>query len=99
MESFTTFDVVFEPRLHGKVAESERGNARVFAGASGDTQNDLIECIDSVIQNQIDEEVQQCTFLSVQVDKTTDVSTNEQLSFIIRLDKKDGVVERFLKFL
>ena len=98
MESFAKIDAVFERRLHGKVAESEMGNAGVFTGVSGDTQNDLIECIDSVIQDQIDEEVQKCTFLSVQVDETTDVSTKKQLSVIIRLDKKDEVVERFLNF-
>ena len=97
LESFAKFDTVFEHRLHGKVGESERGNAGAFTGVSGDTQNDLIECIDSVIQDQIDEEVQQCSFLSVQVDETTVVSTKEQLSAIIRLDKKDDVVERFLK--
>ena len=34
----------------------------------------------------------------MQVDETTDVSTKEQLSVIIRLDKKDDIVERFLKF-
>ena len=97
MESFAKFDTVFEHCLHGKVAKSERGNAGVFTSVSGDMQNDLIECIDSVVQDQMDEEVQQGTFLSVQVDETTDVSTNEQLSLIIRLDKKDEVVERFLK--
>ena len=69
---------------------------RLPTGVTGDTQNDLIECIDSVIQDQIDEKVQQCTFLSVKVDETTDMSAKEQLSVIIRLDKKDEVVERFL---
>ena len=34
----------------------------------------------------------------MQVDETTDVSTKEQLSVIIRLNKNDDVVERFLKF-
>jgi len=34
----------------------------------------------------------------VQVEETTDVSTKEQLSVIIWLDKNDDVVERFLKF-
>ena len=95
LESFAKFDIIFERRLHGKVTESERDNARVFTGVSGDTQNDLIEHIDSVIQDQIDQEVQQCTFLSVQVDETTDMSTKEQLSVIIRLHKKADVVERF----
>jgi len=32
----------------------------------------------------------------VQVDETTGVSTKEQLSVIIRLDKNDDVVEKFL---
>ena len=54
--------------------------------------------MDSVIQDQIDEEVEKCIFLSVQVDKTTYVSTKEQRSVIIRLDKNDDVVEEFLKF-
>ena len=79
------------------LANQKRGNAGLFTGVSGDTQNDLIECIDSVIEDQIDEEAQQCTFLSVQVDETTDVSTKEQLSVIIRLDKKDDVPGRLLK--
>ena len=34
----------------------------------------------------------------MQVGETTDVSTKEELSVIIRLDKNDDVVERFLKF-
>ena len=63
--SFAIFDTVFERRLQDKVAESERGSAGVFTGVSGNTQNDLIECIDSLIQDQINEEIQLCTFLSV----------------------------------
>jgi hypothetical protein len=39
-----------------------------------------------------------CTFLSVQVDETTDMSTKEQLSIIVRLDSGSDIVERFLKF-
>ena len=42
--------------------------------------------------------VNYCTFLSVQIDKTTDVSTKEQLSIIVRLDSGRDIVERFLKF-
>ena len=71
LECFSKLDTVFERRLHGKVAESERGNVGVFTGVSSDTQNDLIECIDSVIQDCIDEEVEKCNFLGVQVDETT----------------------------
>ena len=82
--------------MHGMVGELERGNAEVFIDISGHTQNDLIECIHSVIQDQIDEEVQQCIFLSVPVDETIDMSTKEQLSTIIRLDKKDDILRKFI---
>ena len=92
------FDSVFERRLHGRLEAFERGHVGSFTGVSADIQNDLIECIDSVIQDQIDTEIQNCTFLSIQLDETTDVSTKEQLSAIIRLDKKGEIVERFLKF-
>ena len=98
LECFAKFDSVFERRLHGKLANEERGNVGVFTGVSADTQNDLIECIDSVIQDQIDKEIYQSTFLCIQVDETTDVCTKEQLSAIVRFDKKGEIVERFLKF-
>ena len=98
LDSCAKFDTIFERHLYRTVTESERGNSLVFTRVSGDTQNDLIECIDSIIQDQIDKEVEQCTFLSVQVDQTTDMSTKRQLSVIIRLEKKDDAVERFLKF-
>ena len=83
MECLSKFDTVFEHRLHAKVAELERGNVGVFTGVSSNTQNDLIECIGSVIQDHIDEEVEKCTFLSLQVDETTDVPTKTQPSVII----------------
>ena len=69
----------------------------VFTGVYSEIQNDLIEYIDSVIQDQIDKEIENCRFLSIQVDETTDVSTKEQLSVIIRLDREGEIVERFLK--
>ncbi|XP_046863144.1 uncharacterized protein LOC124456877 [Xenia sp. Carnegie-2017] len=69
-----------------------------FTGVSADVQNDLIECIDSVIQDEIDDEMKECQFFSIQVDETTDVTAKAQLSAIIRLDKGSEIVERFLKF-
>ena len=65
---------------------------------SADVQNDLIECIDAVIEDQIDKEIRDCQFFSIQCDETLDVSTKEQLSVIVRLDRGGEVVERFLKF-
>ena len=67
------------------MTEGERVHCGVFTGLSLEIQNDLFECIDSVIQGQIDKEIENCRFLSIQVDETTDVSTQEQLSIIIRL--------------
>ena len=80
------------------MAGRKGGNAGVFTGVSSEIQNDLIDCIGSVIQDVIDQEVKECNFLSIQVDETTDVSTKEQLSVIIRLDRKGEIVERFLRF-
>ena len=51
-----------------------------------------------VIQDQIEKEIQECTFLSIQVDETPDVLTKEQLSAIIGLDRDVDKVERFLEF-
>ena len=53
---------------------------------------------DSVIQDQIDREVRECQFFSIQVDETTNISAKAQLSAIIHLDRGSQVVERFLKF-
>ena len=80
------------------MTEGERVHSGVFTGVSSEIQIDLNECIDSVIQDQIDKEIENCRFLSIQVDETTDVSTKEQLSVIIRLDREGEIVERFLKF-
>jgi len=88
---------VFERRLHRELTEGEMIHSGVFTDVYSEIQNDLIECIDSVIQDQIDKEIENCRFLSIQVDETTDVSTKEQLSVIIRLDREGEIVERFLK--
>eukprot|EP00795_Rhopilema_esculentum_P017036 gene17036-8544_t len=62
-------DSVFERRLHGKLDNEKRGNVGVFTSVSTDTQNYLIKCIDSVIQDQIDKEITQSSFLYIQVDE------------------------------
>jgi hypothetical protein len=101
LESFAKFDSVFERRLHDRLAESERGGARGggrFTGVSPEIQNDLISCLDSIIEDEILKEIEECTFMSVQVDETSDVSTKEQVSMIVRLDKGYQIVERQLGF-
>ena len=98
MKSYGKLDSVFDRRLHGRLQEAERcESGGVFTRVSSDVQNDVIECIDSVIEDQINE-VRECQFLSIQCDETMDVSTKEQLSIIIHLDRGYEIVERFLKF-
>ena len=53
LECFATFDSVFERRLHRELTEGERVNSFVFTGVSSEIQNDLIECIDSVICHKL----------------------------------------------
>ena len=97
LECFAKFDSVFERRLHRELTEGERVHSGVVTGVSSEIKNYFIECIGSVIQDQIDKEIENCRFLSIQVDETTDVSTKEQLSVIIRLDRGGELVERCLK--
>ena len=70
----------------------------VFTGVSSDVQNDLTECKDDVTQDEIDKEISDCQFISIQCDETLDISTKEQLCVIVRLDKGCDIVKRFLKF-
>ena len=92
LESFAKFDSVFEQRLHGRLAESERGVDGRFTGVSPKIQNDLISCLDSIIDDEIMKKINDCSFLSVHVDETSDVSTKEQESIIARLDKGSEIV-------
>ena len=96
LECFAKFDSIFERRLHRELTEGERVHSGVFTDLYSEIQNDLIECIDSFIQDQIGKEIENCRFLSIQVNETTVVSTKEQLS-VIRLDREGEVLERFLK--
>ena len=98
LESFAKFDSVFERRLHGKLAESERGEDECFTGVIPETQSDSISCIDCIIDDEIMKEMNDCSFLSVHVDETSDVSTKEQVSMIARLDKGSEIVQRQLGF-
>ncbi|XP_046850176.1 zinc finger MYM-type protein 1-like isoform X3 [Xenia sp. Carnegie-2017] len=98
LESFANMDSVFERRLHGRLAETHLAGGGRFTGVSPDIQNDLIDCLDKIIEDEILKEIDCCTFLSIQVDEATDVSTKEQLSVIVRMDKGESVIERQLGF-
>ena len=96
LECFSKFDSVFE-RRHRKLSENERFHLSVFTGVSPEIQTDLIDCINSVIDDQVRREIMDCTFISIQADETTDVSTKEQVSIILRFDRKGEIVERCIK--
>ena len=98
MNVLGNFNFVFERRLHGRLADSERRAPGCFTGVSSDIQNDLIVCIVSIIEDQIVQEIKNCAFLSIQIDEATDVSTKEQLSIIIRLDSNGDIVDRLMRF-
>ena len=100
LKLISKFNPEFECHLHRRVEDSQRGNigGGVFTGISADIQNHIIECVDSALQDEIDRETTECNFLSIQVDETTDNATKEQLSVILRFDRKGEVVGRFLKF-
>nr|XP_046862502.1 zinc finger MYM-type protein 1-like [Xenia sp. Carnegie-2017] len=76
IESFANLDSVFERRLHGRLAETHLAGGGRFTGVSPDIQNDLIDCLDKIIEDGTLKEIDCCTFLSVQVDEATDVSTS-----------------------
>ena len=98
LECLAKMDSVFGRWLHGRLAESSLIGVGQFTGVSPDIQNDLINCLDMIIEDEILKKIDNSTFLSVQVDETTDVSTKEQLSMIVRLDKGCDIIERQLGF-
>lgn len=71
-----------------------------FKGTSSDIQNELIECINEIINQYILDEINKSEFLSIQADETTDVSTKAQLSVIFRYVRTEACVieERFMGF-
>lgn len=75
------------------------GSATVFRGMSSTIQNEIIESIASVIQSEIDTELNSTPFIAVQVDDTTDIACKCQLTIIVRYVNDEGkICERFLGF-
>lgn len=70
-----------------------------FKRTSPDTQNELIEIITSALNEQIQREMKEACFVSVQADETLDVSCKSQLSIIFWYCIADRAGERFIGFL
>ena len=73
--------------------------ATVFKGTSSAIQNDIIESISAVILEKIRNELNECMYVAILLDETSDISCFSQLSTVLRYVNKHGdVCERFIKF-
>lgn len=86
----TSLDGLFDEHLRMAAALKDK---------SKPMQNELLECMASVIRERIVEEVKSARFVAVQVDETTDVSARAQLVLLLRyIDGNDAVQERLFEF-
>ena len=86
-----SLDVVLQEHLQ---------TATVFKGTSKTVQNELLDCMLSVLREYIIDEIKSADFVSIQADETTDISTHCQLVLVFRyIDKADDVQERFFEFI
>ncbi|XP_057193943.1 zinc finger MYM-type protein 1-like [Triplophysa rosa] len=84
--------VDFVASLDG-VLKEHLENASVFKGTSKTMQNELLDCMLSVMREHIIQE-------SIQADETTDIATQCQLVLVLRyIDGKSNVQERFFAFI
>ncbi|XP_051790305.1 zinc finger MYM-type protein 1-like [Erpetoichthys calabaricus] len=89
--------VDFVASLDG-VLKEHLENATVFKGTSKTIQNELLDCMLSVVREQIIKEAQSSDFLSIQVDEIMDIATQSQLVLVLRyIDNKNNVQERFFE--
>lgn len=58
--------------------------ATVFRGTSSDIKNELIGVISDMVGETILEEIEQTEFVSITLDKTSDVRSRSQLSTVLR---------------
>ena len=82
------------------VLEEHLKTATVFKGTSKKVQNELLDCMLSVVRSYIQEEVKNATFVAIQADETTDISTHCQLVLVLRyIDGNNDIQERFMEFI
>ncbi|XP_073479697.1 zinc finger MYM-type protein 1-like [Aquarana catesbeiana] len=91
--------VDFVASLNG-ILKEHLENATVFKGTSKTVQNELLDCMLSVVKEHIIQEAQSSNFISIQADETTDIATQCQLVLVLRyIDAKNNVQERFFEFI
>lgn len=77
-----------------KINKMTKGNRLTFL--SNRSQNNLLKIIGETIRTKILAEVKKSELFSVIIDTTTDVSNQEQFSFILRYVNDNGVIEERL---
>ncbi|KAM3858515.1 zinc finger MYM-type protein 1-like [Diretmus argenteus] len=66
----------------------------------GTVQDELLDCMLSVLRECIIEEIRSADFVSIQADETTGISTQCQLVLVLRyINKANDVQERFFEFI
>lgn len=90
-----TLDLI---RQYDQLLDSHLETSTVFSGTSALIQNDLIECVASIIETQIKNEIHDAEFVSIMLDETSDIQCKSQLSTVIRYVKEEKVYERFIGF-
>jgi hypothetical protein len=71
---------------------------KTFCGVSKTIQNELIESISCILYRTIEDEINKAICFSIEIDETTDISCQAQLSIVIRYALNGEVFERFLGF-
>ncbi|XP_048085448.1 zinc finger MYM-type protein 1-like [Alosa alosa] len=90
--------VDFDASLDGVFKEHLENT--VFKGTAKTVQNELLDCMLSVVKEHIIKEAQNSAFLSIQVDEILDSATQSQIALVLRyIDDKNSVQERFFEFL
>ncbi|XP_053726658.1 zinc finger MYM-type protein 1-like isoform X1 [Synchiropus splendidus] len=80
--------------------EDHLGTSSVFGGTSEAMQNELLDCMLTVLQNHVLEEVKHADYLAIQVEEAADVSVGCHLVLVLRyIDARHNVQERFFDFI
>lgn len=82
----------------GQLLEKPLLSSPFLGRASKTVQNNLIQCITSVLNDYIFRELKSTRFISIQIDETTDVSYESQVSIILRYVIDQDLIERFVGF-
>lgn len=82
------------------VLEEHLKTATIFKGTSKTVQNELLDCMLSVLRECILDDVRSASFLAIQADEATDISTHCQLVPVLRyINQQNNVREHFFEFI